>query len=150
MKIYLAGKWADRVDIRTVMDSLEAKGHVITHDWTACESSDERTPEYLQRCAHNDIEGVRNSEMGMDATKMSGAQYLNTSNSNDAYRQNLSNQEAISSTGGAIGSIMGMLEKNKNPQPYDVNTGPTATNNFDTRRQPVKVRGSALGNDNFQ
>lgn len=63
MRIYLAGKWVDKAEIRKVMDDLEAKGHTITHDWTSYETSDERTPEYLGNCAHNDIEGVRNAEL---------------------------------------------------------------------------------------
>jgi nucleoside 2-deoxyribosyltransferase len=63
MKIYLAGKWADRANIRTIMDSLEAKGHTITHDWTSHENENDRSPEYLKRCAHLDIEGVRNAEL---------------------------------------------------------------------------------------
>ncbi len=34
MKIYVAGKWKEREKIRSLMDMFEARGHIITCDWT--------------------------------------------------------------------------------------------------------------------
>jgi len=34
MKIYVAGKWKEREKVRSIMDMLEARGHIITCDWT--------------------------------------------------------------------------------------------------------------------
>ena len=34
MKIYIAGSWEDRKDVKAIMWRLECDGHVITEDWT--------------------------------------------------------------------------------------------------------------------
>lgn len=34
MKIYVAGKWSERVQVKKVMDMFESRGHTITCDWT--------------------------------------------------------------------------------------------------------------------
>ncbi len=34
MKIYVAGKWKERQQVKNIMDRLEARGHTITCDWT--------------------------------------------------------------------------------------------------------------------
>ena len=34
MKIYVAGSWEDRKDVKAIMWRLECDGHVITEDWT--------------------------------------------------------------------------------------------------------------------
>ena len=43
MKVYVGGKWQDKVRVRAVMDVLRAHGHTITHDWTY---EDPKTPYY--------------------------------------------------------------------------------------------------------
>ncbi len=37
MKIYVAGKWEEKVQVREVMKQLMDAGHTITHDWTIAE-----------------------------------------------------------------------------------------------------------------
>ena len=34
MKIYVAGKWKEREKVKSIMDIFEARGHIITCDWT--------------------------------------------------------------------------------------------------------------------
>lgn len=34
MKIYVAGKWSERDKVKSIMETLESKGHTITCDWT--------------------------------------------------------------------------------------------------------------------
>lgn len=34
LKIYVAGKWKEREQVKKIMEMLEARGHVITCDWT--------------------------------------------------------------------------------------------------------------------
>jgi nucleoside 2-deoxyribosyltransferase len=70
MKIYVAGKWEDRANVRKLMDKLESQGHVITHDWTTTEEalstySDElnKNSDVLTRYAVLDTEGVRDSDI---------------------------------------------------------------------------------------
>ena len=35
MRIYVAGKWQEKPQVRAVQEALIAAGHTITHDWTA-------------------------------------------------------------------------------------------------------------------
>ncbi len=63
MKIYLAGKWGARIPIRKIMRELETEQkHEITHYWPDNEDGD-RSPQFLGKCAHDDIEGVRNADI---------------------------------------------------------------------------------------
>ena len=34
MKVYVAGSWDDRLEVRELMNVLEFEGHFITEDWT--------------------------------------------------------------------------------------------------------------------
>ncbi len=34
MKIYVAGKWSERLKVKNVMEMFESRGHIITCDWT--------------------------------------------------------------------------------------------------------------------
>lgn len=65
MKIYIAGKFEAREEIRGLMNIVEANGHTITHDWTK-ETLEGKTPEehspYLQKCALQDFDGVYDAE----------------------------------------------------------------------------------------
>lgn len=63
MKIYLAGMWCDRVNIRKIMAEIEeAHGHRITHYWPDMENGP-NTPEFLGNCAKDDIIGVKNADV---------------------------------------------------------------------------------------
>lgn len=60
-KIYVAGSWKDRVQIRAEwMDKLEDMGHTITHDWTKSEEERGgcRDIEYHELCSAQDVQGV--------------------------------------------------------------------------------------------
>jgi nucleoside 2-deoxyribosyltransferase len=61
MKLYVAGKWADRDKINEIIENLEANGHTITHNWTKFEGSNSR-PEMKSQFAVMDIDGVRNAD----------------------------------------------------------------------------------------
>jgi nucleoside 2-deoxyribosyltransferase len=63
MKIYLAGKYADRVKLGVKRDELRCLGHSITHDWMTYESSGPNTPEKLGEFAKFDIDGVMQSDV---------------------------------------------------------------------------------------
>lgn len=59
MKLYLAGKWADRNgSMGEKRDSLKAAGHEITHDWMTFEVPT-RDHRQLGVMAVKDIEGVQ-------------------------------------------------------------------------------------------
>jgi hypothetical protein len=38
MKIYVAGSWDDRLEVKEIMSVLESYGHIITEDWTKHEN----------------------------------------------------------------------------------------------------------------
>ena len=60
MKIYVAGKWEERVKIKCLMNELSTLGHTITADWT----THENIPEHLELlCAIHDIYGVKQCEL---------------------------------------------------------------------------------------
>ena len=59
MKIYIAGKWHNKEQIRGYMDELESIGHEITHDWTSYESDPNNS---FQDMADHDIEGVMKAD----------------------------------------------------------------------------------------
>ena len=71
MKIYVAGSWKNRKDIKlTWIEPLIKLGHEITHDWT--EMEDERLDEighplrdidYHKMCAQSDVNGVINADV---------------------------------------------------------------------------------------
>ena len=44
MKIYVAGKWEDRLHIRVLQEALREMGHTITIDWTWHEKDDTGFP----------------------------------------------------------------------------------------------------------
>jgi hypothetical protein len=60
MKIYVAGKWADKDTLRDKMTELESLGHCITHDWTSYESDFSNTK---QDMADKDAQGVMDAEV---------------------------------------------------------------------------------------
>lgn len=61
MKIYLAGKWSDKINMRKMMMELEEIGHTITHNWTNNETPT-RSPQELAYFAKLDIDGVINAD----------------------------------------------------------------------------------------
>lgn len=62
MKLYVAGKWEDRENVRKLMDELEIQGHEIVHDWTAIEVSNDDIEALTEHSVY-DTEGVRNCEL---------------------------------------------------------------------------------------
>ena len=62
MKIYVAGKFGDRKQIKGYMDELVKLGHTITHDWTSFESEN-ADKNRMAQSAVKDIEAVRNCDV---------------------------------------------------------------------------------------
>ena len=67
MKVYVAAKFERAAFVKQVYEVLTKAGHTITHDWTNendshCVSFEERI-EYQQRCAQNDLQGVRDADV---------------------------------------------------------------------------------------
>lgn len=62
MKIYLAGKWTEKKDIKDKMNELIEMGHTITHDWTSFESEGKGV-EKKQQSAIKDIQAVRDCDI---------------------------------------------------------------------------------------
>lgn len=65
IRVYVAGKFQDRLKLREVMEGLRKEGFEITHDWTfedeeSCTESE--LPEYLTGCAQADLRGVRQAD----------------------------------------------------------------------------------------
>lgn len=64
-KIYVAGKFEEKVRVRQVMARLVAMGYEITHDWTeedATGLSGDELAKYLESCALADFEGVLDAD----------------------------------------------------------------------------------------
>jgi len=57
MKLFVSGKWEDKLRVRKVHKELIELGHEITYDWTTGEFIDNR--EHLAGLADNDITGVK-------------------------------------------------------------------------------------------
>jgi hypothetical protein len=63
VKIYVAGKWANKPDIQSKMAQFESLGHKITHNWTLSETTMSPGAERLRRDACNDIQGVVDADV---------------------------------------------------------------------------------------
>ena len=59
MKIYVAGKWEDHEQCRSIMTELELAGHTITYDWTDHKFEDEGYPNHY---CQNDIRGAKDCD----------------------------------------------------------------------------------------
>ena len=73
MKIYVAGKWQEKPQVRVVQAALVAAGHTITHDWTMHEEGNDvclgddwveiyhkwYSPKTLEEEARGDLIGVQ-------------------------------------------------------------------------------------------
>ena len=60
MKLYVAGKWEERLNVKLLMVRLKSIGHEITMDWTDSKYEDEAYPvEY----SIADIDGVYAADM---------------------------------------------------------------------------------------
>ncbi len=69
LKIYVAGKWKERKQVMKIMEMFEARGHIITCDWTkhiAPEGMD-WAQDWAQNgnktYAQEDLEGVRECDV---------------------------------------------------------------------------------------
>lgn len=63
MRIYVAGKWQDREDVRIWHNQLRARGHEITCDWTSHEYPGEGQEHLLTDYALADIKGVQDCDV---------------------------------------------------------------------------------------
>lgn len=63
LKIYVAGKWQDRFEVRTIQTILRDAGHEITCDWTDHEYPTENVNEMLRHYATADIQGVKDADV---------------------------------------------------------------------------------------
>ncbi len=58
MKIYVAGKWSERENVKKVMEMIESRGHTITCNWT-----NHIAPERIQNgegCFNKDFDWAQN------------------------------------------------------------------------------------------
>jgi hypothetical protein len=67
MRIYVAGRWTRKEEVRDVQDALRLQGHAITHDWTAADDppahwTDEKKAAYLGDQAGADLRGVLDAD----------------------------------------------------------------------------------------
>jgi len=63
MKIYVAGAFVDKTELRQIMDKVEKLGHEITHDWTSYELVYTDHHERNIKCAKADIDGVIDADL---------------------------------------------------------------------------------------
>jgi len=66
LKIYCAGKWKEREQVKKVMEMFEARGHTITCDWTkhiAPERDIQVGNHGIKTYAEEDLEGVRECDV---------------------------------------------------------------------------------------
>jgi hypothetical protein len=63
MRIYVAGKWEDRLYCRKVMGQLITAGHIITCDWAGHDYPDNNVDSWLMYYAMIDVVGVQESDM---------------------------------------------------------------------------------------
>ena len=63
MKIYIAGKWQERKNVRKCMEELVSMGHEITCDWTDHEYGSDGVIGDLSKFAEDDMEGVRSCDI---------------------------------------------------------------------------------------
>jgi hypothetical protein len=61
MRIYIAGKFNEKQQIREHMNKLEELGHNITHDWTSFETT-KTGNEKMAESAVKDLHGVLNAD----------------------------------------------------------------------------------------
>ncbi len=78
MNVYLATKFTNAEGFQAVKKLLEDNGHTLTHDWSQEDASkvpEAERPEYLQKCAMADAEGISAAEcfVLLAVPNMSGA-----------------------------------------------------------------------------
>ena len=61
MRIYVAGKYAEKEEARRVMELIRQRGHTISYDWT--QHKEDRTPENLLKAADLDVQGVVTADL---------------------------------------------------------------------------------------
>jgi nucleoside 2-deoxyribosyltransferase len=62
MRVYVAGKFADRERVREVQALVRARGHSISWDWTDQGKGQTITPEEQRAIAERDLKGVRDAD----------------------------------------------------------------------------------------
>jgi len=63
MRIYVAGKWSDKVKIKAFMNRLTALGHIITEDWTLHpDGGPTKSKELLLADAQADLAGIDSAD----------------------------------------------------------------------------------------
>lgn len=61
-KVYIAGKWTAKPEIKSQMGDVISKGNSITFNWTDFEKEGDG-PEKMAQAGINDIEGVRSADV---------------------------------------------------------------------------------------
>jgi len=62
MRVYVAGGFPFKDEIRAVQTAVRDAGHIITHDWTEVEEGLAPTPADLARYSVLDLDGVRTAD----------------------------------------------------------------------------------------
>lgn len=65
-RVYVAGKFENKENVRAVMELLVINGHTITHDWTHEDPAGLEGVElakYLRGCAEKDLAGVLKADV---------------------------------------------------------------------------------------
>lgn len=65
MKVYLAGKFANKRSLALKRNQIQALGHAITFDWISHECHDPTSSKQLGECARKDLRGVSNADVVM-------------------------------------------------------------------------------------
>lgn len=68
MRVYVAGRWTRKDEVRRVQQMLRGAGHEITHDWTQAEDPARDWPpayvaKYLAEQASDDLTGVQDADV---------------------------------------------------------------------------------------
>lgn len=65
IRVYVAGKFQEKLRLREVMEKLRLAGFEVTHDWTWEDEGNvqpEKLSVYLYNCAESDLHGVERAE----------------------------------------------------------------------------------------
>lgn len=79
MKIYVAGKFEERVKLRKIMQEFRDLGHEITHDWTYDTTeglNEEETQQYLRDASQRDKVGVQRADLLFLYTNPKGGAHM--------------------------------------------------------------------------
>lgn len=69
LRIYVAGKWKEREKVRSIMDMLEARGHLITCDWTKHIAPERLTKEHNEGLFTKEYDWSKNEDWAQNGHK---------------------------------------------------------------------------------